>query len=981
LILGPAAELAPGTVLAGKYRILEVLGRGGMGIVYKAEDTKLHRSVALKFLSPERLPTQEARERFLVEARAAAALSHPNICTIHEIHDEEDKPFIEMEYVKGQSLKARIREHPLAASEAVELAIQVAEALEEAHQKGVIHRDIKSANIMVTDKGQAKVMDFGLAKVRGETLHTREGTTLGTVAYMSPEQAQGEHIDQRTDIWSLGVVLYEMLSGRLPFTGDMAASILYSVVHGEPKPLKEAQPGLPAELQQIVNRALKKELKARYASTAEMAGDLKRYRDGLKAQELSVLTPRTVLRTLRKPRFAIPVVACLLALGGATGWFFHRQGKIRWAREQALPEVESLVLATELRPVNLSGAYKLASEAEKYIPGDPALSALLDRCSGYISVKTQPAGAAVYVKEVTALDQEWKYLGTSPIERTRLPFGIFWWKLEKQGYETVMAVAPTYRLDLSSRQLRLPNDFSRVLDPKGKVPPNMVRVQGAQTTAGQLDDFFIDRYEVTNRQYKEFVDQGGYRERKYWKHSFISDGKVLSWEDAMGKFLDQTGRPGPSTWQAGDYSKGQADSPVSGVSWYEAAAYAQYAGKSLPTATHWAVARGPVSGWLSQSSNFKSEGPAPVGSNPSMTAYGAYDMAGNVREWCWNETKSGRLVRGGAWNDATYMMDELSQAPAFDRSPKNGFRCALYPDPGKIPATAFAPIEVATRDFTKQKPIPDSVFQVYKDQFSYDKKDLNPHVEWRNETSGDWIQEKVTVDAAYGNEKLPLYLFIPKGSSPPYQTVVYFPGSGSMDQPSSNGLERYWEFEVRLSFLPKNGRVVVYPIYKGTFERRDDALAAISEGAPTRQYTDYLIQLVKDLKRSVDYLETRSDIDSKKLAYLGFSWGGLVAPVMLTAEERLSAGIVVLGGLTGDARPEASEVNYVTRVKIPTLMLNGKYDMTFPFDTTVKPMFDLLGTPAENKRLKVYDTDHFIPRNEYMKETLAWLDRYLGPVK
>ena len=195
---GAAGELAPGTVVGGKYRILEVAGRGGMGVVYKAEDTKLRRVVALKFLPPELAGSPELRERFLVEARAAAALSHPNICTIHQIYDQEERPFIEMEYVEGRSLRVLVRERALEAGEAAEIALQVAEALEEAHRKGVVHRDIKSGNIMVTGKCQAKVMDFGLAKVQGETLHTRDGTTLGTAAYMSPEQARGEAVDGRT---------------------------------------------------------------------------------------------------------------------------------------------------------------------------------------------------------------------------------------------------------------------------------------------------------------------------------------------------------------------------------------------------------------------------------------------------------------------------------------------------------------------------------------------------------------------------------------------------------------------------------------------------------------------------------------------------------------------------------------------------------------------------------------------------------------
>ena len=213
------------------YKILEKLGEGGMGVVYKAEDTKLERTVALKFLSPRAIGTAEEQVRFVREAQAAAALNHANICTIHEIDEHDGQRFIAMEFVEGQSLKAKIGSGPLPLDDAVDIAAQVGEGLREAHEKGIVHRDVKSANIMVTPRGQVKVMDFGLAKAPGRTQLTEAGTTLGTVAYMSPEQGRGDAVDARSDIWSLGVVLYEMVSGQLPFEGDHEQAIIYAIIN------------------------------------------------------------------------------------------------------------------------------------------------------------------------------------------------------------------------------------------------------------------------------------------------------------------------------------------------------------------------------------------------------------------------------------------------------------------------------------------------------------------------------------------------------------------------------------------------------------------------------------------------------------------------------------------------------------------------------------------------------------------------------
>ncbi len=531
----------------------------------------------------------------------------------------------------------------------------------------------------------------------------------------------------------------------------------------------------------------------------------------------------------------------------------------------------------------------------------------------------------------------------------------------------------------------------RVLDKKGSIPEGMVRVPGTQTPLGELDDFFIDRYEVTNKQYKKFIDSGGYRNREYWKHEFSKDGRILTWEEAMAEFIDQTGRSGPAAWQAGDYPEGQGDYPVLGVSWFEAAACAEFFGKTLPTAYHWGIARGEYTHMImffqlggdaifAPFSNFQGEGPVPVGSLSGITSYGDYDMAGNVREWCFNKTQKGRLIRGGAWDDATYMFGNLSQVPAFDRSSKNGFRCALYPDPERIPESAFNLLELGeTKDFYKEKPVADPIFQVYKAQFSYDKTNLNAKVESRDENSENWIQERITFDAAYGGERIIAILFLPKNTAPPYQTVIYFPGSQAIWRKSSKELESDMEFKVFLSFIVKNGRAALYPVYKGTMERNFERPTPWKN---THRQTEYRIQLVKDYKRCIDYLETRQDIDSQKLAYYGLSWGsgwpGVIIPAM---EGRLKASVLLSGGLRDIGLPEVHPINYVTRVKTPTLMINGRYDSAFVYETSIKPLFDLLGTPDEHKELKLYETDHIPPRIEFIKETLAWLDRYLGPVK
>jgi serine/threonine protein kinase len=281
-LITPRESPQKGSTIAERYTIISELGRGGMGVVYKAEDTKLKRTVALKFLPPELTHIPDVKDRFMREAQAAAALDHPNICTVYEFDQAEDANFISMAYIEGQSLRKKLESGPLELDEALRIATQVAEGLQIAHKKGIVHRDIKSANIMVTERGQVKIMDFGLARMIGGTLITKEGMTMGTIAYMSPEQAQGEEVDYRTDIWSLGVVLYEMISGELPFKGDHDQAVIHAILHREPASLRKAKPDAPSGLEEVIFQAIAKKPSARYPTMEEFAEDLEAVAEGLK---------------------------------------------------------------------------------------------------------------------------------------------------------------------------------------------------------------------------------------------------------------------------------------------------------------------------------------------------------------------------------------------------------------------------------------------------------------------------------------------------------------------------------------------------------------------------------------------------------------------------------------------------------------------------------------------------------------------------
>jgi dienelactone hydrolase len=938
------------------YRIIELLGAGGMGVVYKAEDTRLKRLVALKFLALGLVQDRDAKERLVHEAQAASALDHPNICTIHEIDETSDgQVFLAMAYYEGETLKERIARGPLAVDEALDIIAQIARAVAAAHEAGIIHRDIKPANIILTRRGELKLLDFGLAKLTGQTALTRTGTTLGTVAYMPPEQIAGRGADERSDVWALGIVFYELLTGERPFRGDHDVAVMSAIANDAPRTLGEVRLDVPPAFEPIVARALQKQPQNRYASAQVFLQEIETLRTSRVSTATMPAGPHAAAGVRKRGPMVI-AAALVIAVAALGSWATYRNSRVRWARTKGLPQTVELIQKEQP-----GAAFRLLREIEPYLSDDPEFIKLRKAFLYPLSIRTTPPGADVYIKGYNEVDREWEYLGQSPVE-SRGPIGYFRFRVSKTGFSTFEGADDGHgALTFSLAQ-------------EGALPDGMVRIPGGSAVVDNqpvtFPDFLLDTFEVTNKAYKKFVDAGGYRSHDFWREPFVKDGHPITVDEALHEFIDATGRPGPSTWELGTYPEGQDEVPVHGVSWYEANAYARFAGKALPTVHHWrrAAALGIYSEIL-EFSNFRGKAPAAAGTFRGIGQYGTYDMAGNVKEWCWNESGDHRYILGGAWNEPNYQFAGADARLPFDRSSNNGFRLMKAMDASALKEPLRGPILRLARDYSRESPATDDVYRLYERLYDYDRNDLRPVTESVDDSSPFWHVERITYNAAYASERIIAYLFLPRNSRPPYQTMVYFPHSGGFD------LRGFEEAEMSyLGFGVKAGRALLFPMYKGMYERR-------GVGGPTGQIAgrDAFIQRVKDLRRSVDYLATRPDVDQSRLAYFGVSYGAGVAPIALAVERRFTAAVVWSGGFSGTARlPEIDQINFAPRVQTPILMLNGRDDFTFPIETSQRPMFQALGTAAADKRHVIYDGGHVFPFARIEKDTLDWMDRYLG---
>jgi eukaryotic-like serine/threonine-protein kinase len=916
------------------YVIEGELGRGGMGVVYRARDTQLERTVALKILLPG-----AASERFLQEARAASAFAHPGIVTIHEIGECELGRYLVFEYVDGEVLSKLIPPQGLPLATVLRYAIQVAAATAAAHDRGIVHRDIKPANIMVTGDGRIKLLDFGLAKRTGALASGEEaatealtspGTMIGTVQYMSPEQAEGKTLGPSSDIFSFGAVLYEMATGSRPFGGDSKISILAAIMRETPE-----FTSIPNPLRLVVSRCLEKDPARRYADGAALLAALQALQRPVSA--------RRVNRTL--------AVACAIVLA-AFAWFGWRTWQARQAREVWIPE--------SLRLFDVGESFaslKLASKAAKLLPDDPRLIARY----APLVVETDPAGADVYFGEYLK-PGTWEKVGTTPLRIVPgliHPFSVVRYRIAKPGYDDAIGTIAT------------PDPLQVKLSRTGEAPPGMVAVAAGAENGKTVPAFWIDRYEVTTAEYKRFMDSGGYRDPKYWQEPFLAGDGTIVFQEAMKRFTDATGRPGPAKWRLGSYKDGEDRLPVTGVSWYEAMAYAAFAGKSLPTVYHWRRAAG--LGYMLpilRLSNFSHKGLAPVGQYLGLGPFGTYDMAGNASEWVSTATAGKRYLLGGDWNTPSYQFVDAVAYQPVDREPSWGFRCVRYP--AAPPASLLAPAGSVMRDARNEKPVSDETFQSLLALYAYEKSDLKPEVSAASE-SLHWRQEFVTIKAAYGGERLPLRLYLPRNAKPPYQVVILLPtGEALLSRDSRLQIDLWWNEAVLAS-----GRAILLPVLKGTFER----LAEFPGPSGNQERT---IDWAKDVFRAIDYVQTRPDLDRERIGLIAMSLGSRYASVIMATERRIRAAVLLFGGFGQERYLEPVEpVNFAPRVRIPVLMLNSRQDFRFPLETSQNPLFNALGSPAAQKKHVLIDAfGHYTPRqDDWVKEIADWYDAYLGPVK
>ena len=981
-------------ILSHLYAVERELGRGGMATVYLALDRKHHRRVAVKVLHPE-LAAAVGSERFLREINIEANLQHPHIIPLLDSGEADGLLFYVMPFVEGESLRQRLsRQRRLDVADAMRYWRDVVDGIAHAHRQHVVHRDIKPENVLIAER-HASVVDFGVGKALGGTdtseALTKLGVVVGTPIYMAPEQAMaGQVADYRADIYALGILAYEMLCGHPPFATLTPAAQLVTKATAPPPDVRAERPDVPAEVAGLVQRCLEPDPKHRWQSADELLAAL----ESIATPGSGSASPRLGGMTRRGQRTRIAVAATvILVVFAVSAMTLSRSREQTWARDVGLPQLRRMSAASYVGTSPSDSAFVVGLRVRAALAGNTEVDSLWRSVSAKATLHTRPEGARVFWTAYRGDTSGWRYVGTTPIDSVPLPAGrtsaAVLLKFERAGFRT--AVRPL----ATERAAKLPT----VLESVGSPDSDMVRVRGGTAVVPSVShpggdtvdysDFLIDRYEVTNRRFKAFVAAGGYQRQELWDLPFRDEAGVEhAWDDVIRTLRDKTDRPGPASWEAGNIPAGKEDFPVSGISWYEASAFARFERKQLPSIYHWRRAAQVTTGlWIVPESNMESASMAPAGAFKGMTPFGAFDMAGNAREWCSNPAGGRRYVLGGSFHEAGYIFGESHTADPLDRSEGNGVRLmrVLPPDTSRAVWRALSVnAPRGFRDYARERPVSDAVFRTFLPLFDYDKTPLNARILKTDSADARFVTQTIEFDAPYGQERMRAFLYLPRNAAPPYRTVVFFPGSTALDLRSSAGAQLLIP-----DFIVTTGRAVLFPMYKDTYERKMESVSYAVDPVYNMSggllgpntYRDHTIMQVKDLRRAVDYLFTRPDVDSSSLAYLGVSWGGRMAAINLSVEKRFKAAVLHLPGLMfAPRRPEVDELNYLPHVTLPTLILSGRFDNTFPFESAAMPFVRMLGVPPALKRHQVYPTHHYLPRDEMIRETLDWLDAYQGKV-
>jgi serine/threonine protein kinase/formylglycine-generating enzyme required for sulfatase activity len=979
------------------YRITAKLGEGGMGIVYKAEDTRLKREVAIKFLPHHVCITHEEKEKLKTEAQVAAALNHPNLATVYAIEEYNDDFFIVMEYVNGHDLKEFIKTGggKIKLNKIIEIAKQIAEGLNAAHKNGVVHRDIKSSNIMITDDGRIKITDFGLAEVAGDKQVTQKGFTPGTVAYMPPEQVKGNKIDFRSDIWSFGVVFFEMLTGQLPFQGNFEQAIIYSILHEKPKSLKKFIANIPDELEKIVFRCLVKDPGKRYQSVEELLADLKSIMKNYSAAKTNLFKSQK-LSFIGKPRYVTAAIIILLIITSA--YFLPLKKFFNPINIGKLTEQLEKMVNQE----KYFAAYDLVKEYQKELNNNIVYERLKGFIYDTLSVSTKPEGAKIYLKrfesDKKASGTKGEFIGATPIINYQIGWGDYLVTLEKDGYSSVQRIASSFPIIKEFPVLRHGVNVKAELIELNEEFNDMVFIPGGDykivswsipdSRIVTLGDFFIDKYEVSNEKYKEFISAGGYVRREYWKHPVYKDGKEIFWKDAMQLFTDRSKLPGPRSWINQEYPADRGNYPVTDITWYEAAAYAEFRGKSLPTVYQWEKASRngiPNNQGISMPwgviytldspigrANFNGKGPESVDNYEfGISAFGCYNMAGNVKEWCRNKSPDGYLQTGGSWEDPYYVYSDFGSYPGLYSSGLLGFRCVKNRDSVNIDYGGI--VINKTFEIPEYYPVNSSEFKTLLAFYKYDKKTLNSKILERKEQDF-WIKEKVAFDSPFG-DRITGYLFLPKNVKKPYQCIVWDPHAGVYFL----GAAADWAAEVLYSGNIKSGRALFVIVPKGS-TGRPWGYGETQPEFSSILFRDRVVHWVTEQRVGLDYLFTRNDIDTKRITFNAASTGanGFIVPAV---DNRFGSVILTACGIdpgSQKSHPEVNPVNFIPRYNAATLMVNGKYDEVVSYYYCAVPVYNLLRQPKE---IETVNSGHIPPIDIRVPLTNKWLDKIFGPVK